>query len=93
MSEYVTVDVEFGDDSLVADLYINQTLTQGDAERYENPLEGDLGSPIAQMLFSAVDGIAKLTIAGDRLTIKRDPDYPWEYIIDEIRDALRDWFL
>ena len=93
MSEYVTVEVEFGDDPNVAELYVNQTLTEAGEERYLNPQAGDLGSPIAQLLFAAVDGIQMLTIESDRLTITRAPDYPWEAIIDETRDALRDWYL
>lgn len=93
MSEYVTVDVEYSDDPNVADLYVNQTLTDVAVERYKNPQEGDSGSPIAQLLFGAVDGIEMLTIECDRLSIRRAPDHPWEAIIDETRDALRDWFL
>ncbi|MCY3799688.1 MAG: NifU N-terminal domain-containing protein [Chloroflexi bacterium] len=93
MSEYVTVEVEYGADPNVAELYINQTLTESEAERYANPGEGDLGSPIAQLLFNAVDGIQALMIERDRLTITRASDHPWEAIIDETRDALRDWFL
>ncbi len=93
MSEYVTVDVEFSDDPNVAELYINQTLTDGEVERYINPQAGDLGSPIAQLLFAAIDGIQMLTIERDRLIITRAPDHPWEAIIDETRDALRDWYL
>ncbi|MCY3864444.1 MAG: NifU N-terminal domain-containing protein [Chloroflexi bacterium] len=92
MSEYVTVEVEYSDDPNVADLYVNQTLTEDDEERYLNPQAGDSGSPIAQLLFGAVDGIKMLTIESDRLTITRAPDQPWEAIIDETRDALRDWF-
>lgn len=93
MSEYVTVDVEYGDDPNIAELFVNQTLTELEEERYLNPQEGDLGSPIAQLLFAAVDGIEMLTIESDRLTITRAPDHAWEVIIDETRDALRDWYL
>lgn len=93
MSEYVTVEVEYSADPNVAELYINQALTDTEIERYRNPGEGDLGSPIAQLLFNAVDGIQALMIEPDRLTITRAPDHPWEAIIDETRDALRDWFL
>lgn len=93
MSEYVTVEVEYSADPNVAELYINQSLTDGEVERYPNPAEGDLGSPIAQLLFNAVDGIQALMIERDRLTIRRAPDHSWEAIIDETRDALRDWFL
>ena len=93
MSEYVTVEVEYGDDANIAELYVNQVLTREGEERYDNPAAGDLGSPIAQMLYTAVEGISSLAISEDCLTIGRDPDHPWEAIIDEVRDALRDWFL
>jgi len=92
MSEYVTVETEFGDDPDSADLYINQRLAEGE-EHYASPAAGEVGSPIAQMLFGAVDGLAALTIQEDCLTIVREADYPWEALIDEVRDALRDWFL
>lgn len=93
MSEYVTVEVEFGDDPNSADLYVNQTLTLADEESYASAQAGDEGSPLAQMLFAAVDGILALRIMPDCLTIRRDPAIPWEAIIDEVRDALRDWYL
>ncbi len=93
MSEYVTVEVEYGGDANIAELYVNQVLTSEGEEHYRDPAAGDLGSPIAQMLYTAVEGIIGLTISEDCLTVQRDPDYPWEAIIDEVRDALRDWYL
>lgn len=93
MSEYVTIEVEFGDAPDIADLYVNQTLTEDAEERYANPAEGDLGSPIAQTLFAAVAGLRALTISPDCLTLEREPGYEWEAIIDEVRDVLRDWYL
>lgn len=93
MSEYFTFEVEPTADPNVRDLLTNQTLTEEDEEYYASPEEGEEGSPIAQMLFSGVEGIQALRIVGDTLTVTRDPDVPWEYIIDEIRDALRDFFL
>ena len=93
MSEYVTVDVEFADNPDVADLFVNQPLTDQVEEVYVSPAAGDLGSPLAQMLFAAVDGIQQLTILRDCLTITRASDHAWETIIDEVRDALRDWYL
>ena len=93
MSEYVTVEVEYSDDGAYADLYVNQLLTESGEEHYQSAAGGDLGSPIAQMLFAAVDGIQQLTICRDCLIIKREPEQAWEAIIDEVRDALRDWFL
>ncbi|MDE2859312.1 MAG: NifU N-terminal domain-containing protein [Chloroflexota bacterium] len=93
MSEYVTVEVDFAEDPDIADLLVNQVLTQADEELYASAQAGDEGSPLAQMLFAAVDGIKALTIAEDCLTITRDPAFPWETIIDEVRDVLRDWYL
>ncbi len=93
MSEYVTVEVEFTDDPDIMDLFVNQILTGADEEVYASAQAGDEGSPLAQMLFAAADGIQALTIAEDCLTITRDPMFPWETIIDELRDALRDWYL
>lgn len=93
MSEYVTVDVEYTDDADLAELYVNQLLATDGPEHYATESEGEVGSPLAQMLFTAVDGIQQLTVSQDCLTIKRKPSAPWEAIIDEVRDALRDWFL
>lgn len=93
MSEYVTVDVELTEHSEVVDLFINQVLTRDGEEHYATPQEGEVGSPVAQMLFAAVDGIQQLTIADNCLTITRAAGFPWESIIDEVRDALRDWYL
>lgn len=93
MSEYVTVEVEYTQNPLVADLFINQSLTLQDEEAYQSSEEGEVGSPIAQMLFTAVDGIQALIITEDCLTITREETIPWESIIDEVRDALRDWYL
>lgn len=93
MSEYVTIDVEYTNNPDIVDLFINQTLTHEEEEVYKSPQAGEEGSPIAQMLFGAVDGIQHLIITEDCLTITREADMPWEAIIDEVRDALRDWYL
>ena len=93
MSEYVTIDVEYGDDPLVADVFINQALTPAEEEVYAGLAEGEVGSPLAQMLFGAVDGLDALTISADCLTITRQPSHSWEALIDDLRDALRDWYL
>ncbi|MCY3574217.1 MAG: NifU N-terminal domain-containing protein [Chloroflexi bacterium] len=93
MSEYVTVDVEPGEQPDSAELFVNQLLATDGEEVYADREAGELGSPLAQMLFAAVDGIEQLTIQADCLIIRRAPDQPWEVIIDEVRDALRDWYL
>ena len=93
MSEYVTVETRPTDDPDVLEIITNQTLTGEVEEIYHDLDEGDEGSPIAQMLFSGVEGIVALTIAPNTLVIQRDPEIPWEAIVDEVRDALRDFFL
>jgi hypothetical protein len=93
MSEYVTVEAQPTDQPDVLELVTNMILTRDGEEVYQNFAEGDEGTPIAQMLFSGVRGILALTISENSLLITRDPDVPWEDIVDEVRDALRDFFL
>jgi hypothetical protein len=92
MSEYVTVESRPTDNPDVLEIVSNQTLTEDETEVYDTPEAGDEGSPLAQTLFG-VDGIRALTITESTLLITRDPDVPWEAIVDEVRDALRDFFL
>jgi hypothetical protein len=92
MSEYVTVEAEPTDNPDVMEITTNQRLTDA-TEIYANSEAGNVGSPIAQMLFHGVPGIEALTITPDSLFITRDPFYTWEEIVDEVRDALRDFFL
>lgn len=80
-------------DPYVRELITNQLLTEEDEEYYPSADEGEEGSPIAQMLFNAVEGLLTLRIVGDTLTVRCDPDVPWEALIDDVRDALRDFFL
>jgi hypothetical protein len=93
MSEYVTVEAQPTAKPDVLEIVTNQTLTDQPEEIYHSYDEGDEGSPIAQMIFNGVNGIAALTITTHSLIITREPDIPWEDIIDEVRDALRDFFL
>ena len=51
------------------------------------------GSPLAQLLFNAVPGIAALDILPDTLRIQRHPETDWEALLDDLRAALRDFFL
>ena len=92
MSEYVTVESEATDNPDVMEIITNQHLTDA-TEVYADNDAGNVGSPIAQMLFNGVPGIVALTITSDSLLITRDPAHTWEVIIDEVRDALRDFFL
>jgi hypothetical protein len=93
MSEYVTVETEPTDDPDVLEVVTNQRLTEAEREIYPNYAAGNVGSPIAQLLFDGVPGIEALTITHDSLFITRQPDTTWEEIVDEVRDALRDFFL
>lgn len=92
MSEYFKIETEPTGDPDVLEIITSETLTD-EEEVYSTPEEGDEGSPIAQTLFSGVDGIRALTIIEDTLIVTRDPHVPWEVLIDEVRDALRDFFL
>jgi hypothetical protein len=92
MSEYVTVHSETTADPHVIEILTNQHLADSQ-EVYLDAEAGSAGSPIAQMLFEGVPGIRALTIWEDSLLLTRDPDYPWEAIVDDVRDALRDFFL
>lgn len=93
MSEYVTVETQTTDDPNILELITNQRIALDGDEVYDSFEAGDEGSPIAQMLFNGVRGLQALTISGKNMTLTRDPDVPWEEIIDEVRDALRDFFL
>lgn len=93
MSEYVTVEVRPTADPDILELVTNQTLTDDEREDYPDAAAGDEGSPLAQALFTAVDGLAALTITAHSLRVRREPGFPWEAIVDDVRDALRDFFL
>lgn len=93
MSEYVVVESRASDDPDLLDIVTNQRLAPEGDEIYRSFEEGDAGSPIAQMLFSGVHGLRALAIRDQTMTLTRDPNVPWEEIVDEVRDALRDFFL
>ncbi len=93
MSEYVTVETQTTENPDVLEFLTNQRIALEGDEIYEDFEAGDEGTPIAQMLFNGVRGIRALTISDRSLRITRDPDVPWEEIVDEVRDALRDFFL
>ena len=93
MSEYVTVETQPTDNPDILEIITNQRIALEGDEVYDSFEAGDEGSPIAQMLFNGVRGLQALTISGGTLLVTRDPDVPWEEMVDEIRDALRDFFL
>ena len=92
MSEYISVDVEYSDDPDLVRIMTNLRLAPAGAESYPNRDEGDVGSPLAQTLFG-IDGLEALDIEGGNLTVRRNPDTEWYALIDEITEALKDFFL
>lgn len=93
MSEYFTVETEPTADRDTLQIITNHTLATEGEEYYGSPAAGEEGSPLAQMIFLGVDGIARLRIVDDTLIVTRDGEHPWEQIVDDVRDALRDFFL
>lgn len=93
MSEYVDIQHEATDDPDVMRLITNLTLApQDEPEVYPTPEDGDEGTPLAQTLFS-VPGLVALRIDGPELFIQRDPGVEWHDLIEDVSDALRDFFL
>jgi len=93
MSEYFTVETEPTADPDTLEIITNHTLATDGEETYASPEAGEEGTPLAQMLFLGVDGIRALRIDDDTLFVTRVPGVPWEQIVDDVRDALRDFFL
>lgn len=93
MSEYFTFETRATDDPDRLIMITNQPVAPDGDEFYDSFEAGDEGTPIAQMLFNAVSGIRTLELSGGNLIVTRDPDVSWEEIIDDVRDALRDFFL
>jgi len=92
MSEYISIDIEYSDDPDVVRLVTNLRLAQSGAESYPDHDAGDIGSPLAQTLFS-IDGLAALEIDEHSLAVRRSPDTEWFALIDEITEALKDFYL
>lgn len=92
MSEYISIDVEYGDDPNLIRLTTNLHLAPEGREAYRDRESGDRGSPLAQTLFS-VDGLAALEIDANTLHIHRESGIEWHILIDEITEALKDFFL
>ena len=94
MSEYIEIETETTDDPTRMRLLTNLSLSdepQG-LERYASPAEMEEGSPLAQTL-AYVEGIRRLEIEGQTMTIVRDPNVPWHVIIADVSATVRDFFL
>lgn len=93
MSEYVTIEAEPTETPHMMLVWVNQKLTRESEEHYPTREAGEEGSPLAQSLFVAADQLAALTVYPDHLIITRQPSAAWEALLDDLRDALRDFFL
>ncbi len=92
MSEYITVQTEYSDDLDEVRLVTNLNLAPDGPESYGSPADGDEGSPLAQTLFG-IGGLAALDIEAGTLIVRRDPGVEWPPLIDDITEALKDFFL
>lgn len=94
MPEYIRIEPEYDeDDPQLVSLRTNLTLTtNAQSEHYASAEEGDEGSPLAQTLFQ-IEGIAALSITPDTLLVQKVPEAEWHMLIDEIRTAIKDYYL
>ena len=93
MSEYIDIQHETTDDPAVMLLRTNLNLTpEGGPEIYPDRDSGEEGSPLAQALFY-IPGLAALTMDDAELLVARGPDVEWHDLIEDVTDALRDFFL
>jgi hypothetical protein len=93
MTEYIEIKAEPTGDPGEIRLVTNLDLTAGGPpETYASPEEGDSGSPVAQAIFSAL-GVSWLRLEGREATIRRAPEVEWHDLIEDVSDALKDFFL
>ncbi|KAJ1995795.1 hypothetical protein GGI04_005821 [Coemansia thaxteri] len=57
---------------------------------YNSPREG-LKSPLATRLF-AIEGVAGIMYGSDFVTVRKDPDHPWQLMKPDIYAAIMDHF-
>lgn len=92
MSEYIEIDSELSDDGAAMHIYTNLKLGDEAGEFYASTAALEEGSPVAQAL-AVIDGIATLHIDGSDMTITRRPDAEWHAIVDDVKAAIKDFFL
>lgn len=94
MSEYIEIETEPGSnpDEIILITNINLTNPPDASEQYASAAAMEEGSPLAQTL-AFVEGIHKCQIAGNRMTVTRDPFVDWHIIIADVSAAVRDFFL
>lgn len=92
MSEYIEIETEMAGDPDVMLFQTNLRLIDRATEEYESPVMMAEGSALAQAL-AQVEGVVRLRIEENDLTVTRNPGVPWHLIIAEINAALKDFFL
>ena len=92
MSEYISVEAEYGEDPDEARLVTNLRLATDGPEFYPGRTEGEEGSPLAQTLFG-IDGLEALRVEGGTLTVRRAAGTEWHTLIADITEALKDFYL
>jgi hypothetical protein len=92
MSEYIEIESELTDNPAVMRILTNLPLAVGEVEIYRSPEEMEVGSAVAQAL-SFIDGIERMRIEEQKLTITRDLETPWHIIVAEVTAVLKDFFL
>ncbi|HUS93856.1 MAG TPA: NifU N-terminal domain-containing protein [Patescibacteria group bacterium] len=92
MSEYIEVFAENTDDPAIMLVRTNLLLADEETEVYLTIQDMEEGSALAQAI-APVEGIVRLRIEEDYLTVWRDLKVPWHLIISEITVALKEFFL
>ncbi len=92
MSEYIEVFAENTDDPAIMMVRTNLHLAEEEPEVYPTTQDMEEGSALAQVI-APVEGVVRLQIEENNLTIWRDLDVPWHLIVSEITVALKEFFL
>lgn len=92
MSEYIEIESELTENPAVMHIYTNLPLAPEAAEIYQSLEEMEEGSAVAQAL-SFIDGIERLEIKDQNLTLTRALDVPIHIIVAEVTAVLKDFFL
>jgi NFU1 iron-sulfur cluster scaffold homolog, mitochondrial len=69
---------------------LNRLVTEGRPETYSSPEQAFL-SPLARALF-AVPGVGGVFLLKDFVTIRREPEVPWNDLAPRVEQALKAFF-
>ncbi len=92
MSEYIEIETAGSDDRTSVTFFTNLRLSSGSLESYDSLEEMEEGSPLAQSL-AVIPGLSRLRIAGQELTIWREPGAEWYALVEDVTAVLKDFFL